>query len=144
MARRVSEKRLRESLVAHGGNVVLVAAAYGVARQTIYNWVQEYGLRDEVDLARETMFMTAERNINLAVQAGNLDASKFVLTHMPVEGRWSSRSELTGKDGGALFAPDVMAILEGMGYTPDEIRARFEAQVRAMGDGGQDLPGAKP
>lgn len=127
----MSERSVRLALQEHGGNVSAVADAFGRSRQTVYNWIQRYALRDMVDLSRDTMFATAEANINLAVQAGNLEASKFVLTHMPVEGRWSSRNELTGKDGKDLFDDELRAAMQALGIDQRAVVAEFRALMLA-------------
>lgn len=133
MASRRDHKTIRLKLVEFGGNVSAVAEHFNVARQTVYNWIERYNLRDVVEDTRDKMFDTAERNISLAVEAGSLDASKFVLTHMPVqkERRWSSRQELTGEGGAPLnLSPDVIALLEARGMSLEEIKAEIEAEIR--------------
>lgn len=132
-AARHDHTTIRRALIDLGGNVSAVAEHFLVTRQTVYNWIERYGLRDVVAFERSRMFELAERNIYFEVERGSFEASRFVLTHMPNAGeRWSSRSEVTGKDGEPLFAPDVMAALAKMGYTEAEIKARFEASIRQM------------
>lgn len=134
---------IRKAMVELKGNVSAVAEHFAVTRQTVYNWIERYGLRDVVEFERSRLFELAERNVYFEVERGSFEASKFVLTHMPNAGeRWSSRSEVTGKDGEPLFAPDVMDILAKMGYTEAEIRVRFEAQVRAMAQAAPDGAGS--
>src|SRR5262245_50246558 len=54
-APRVSAKSVRLALIEQGGNVSAVAEAFRVARQTVYNWIERYKLRDLVELSRDTM-----------------------------------------------------------------------------------------
>lgn len=136
---RVSRKSVREALKAHGGIVAQVAESFDVSRQTVYNWIKEYGLRDEMEFARDTMFDIAERNVYLAVQSGDLDMSKFVLTHMPSNTRWSNRQELTGANGMPLggLPQDVLEYMGKAGITPDVFMAQFVEMMRAEMGGGQ-------
>jgi hypothetical protein len=133
-APRRDHKSVRLALEAHGGNVTATAEHFGVARQTVYNWIDRYGLREHVDFQRDKMFELAERNINYELQKGSFEASKFVLTHFPTEGRWSSRSEFTGKDGAALIPDDVAAYLQERGKTLDEVLRDFVDGLREIRD----------
>lgn len=129
---RVSRKSVREALKAHGGIVAQVAESFDVSRQTVYNWIKEYGLRDEMEFARDTMFDIAERNVYLAVQAGDLDMSKFVLTHMPSSTRWSNRQELTGANGSPLGLPaDVIELMRKLNIQPEDLAVHLSELVRA-------------
>lgn len=126
---RVSAKSVRLALQAHGGNVSAVADAFDVGRQTVYNWIKRYALRDLVELSRDTMFATAEANINLAVQAGDIDASKFVLTHMPTEGRWSSKTDVSVSPLG--IPPEIKKMLDDMGLAVDDVGTAFNEMICA-------------
>lgn len=129
---RVSRKSVRAALKAHGGIVAQVADSFNVSRQTVYNWIKEYGLRDEMEFARDTMFDIAERNVYIAVQMGDLDMSKFVLTHMPNASRWSNRQELTGANGAPLgLSPEVIQLMQMLGMEPSDVVRQFEEMVRA-------------
>lgn len=133
---RVASRSVRVALEAHGGNISAVARSFNRSRQTVYNWIEEYDLWDDVKFDRDQMFEMAENNLFKAVQAGNIDVSKFVLTHMPTPKRWSNRTEITGADGEAMFAlsPDVMALLKAMGVEPSDAHREFEAIIREQAD----------
>lgn len=140
---RVGKRSVRKALQEHGGVVAKVAAAFGVSRQTVYTWIAKYDLRGELTTARNLMFDLAADNIYLAVQAGNLDISKFVLTHMPPpagQERWSNRTELTGADGAPLgLSPDVLEMLRRMGVEPSEVVREFEQMIRQQADVGNGV-----
>lgn len=128
---RVSARRVREMIQEHRGILSEVAASFDVSRQTVYNWVKKYGLQDIVADARDSIHDIAEQNIFNAVRTGDLDMSKFVLTHMPTrKERWSNRTELTGKDGEGLFvSSDVLEMMEALGISKSEVVREFEAMM---------------
>lgn len=131
--KKVGKTDLRRALEEHGGIISRVADAYSVTRQTVYNWIEHYELHDKVQAARKGLFDLAVDNVAKAVQEGDLEMSRFVLTHMPTTARWSSRSEITGKDGTPLvIAPDVMEILRGMGVQDSDLAKQFEDMIREM------------
>lgn len=131
MASRRDQKSIRIAFERYGGNVTAVAEHFGVARQTVYNWMDKYGLRELVLFERDKMFDLAERNVYIELQKGSFEASKFVLTHMPVEGRWSSRNELTGKDGKDLFDDELRAAMQALGIDESAVVAEFRALMLA-------------
>ena len=99
---RVGKRRLREAIESSGGIISTVAEMFGVTRQTIYNWLEKYPeLKDDLDYSRENMIDIAEKNIFNAVVEGDLDQSRFVLTHIGRHRGWSRQMELAGVKGGA-------------------------------------------
>lgn len=133
MASKPSKREVRLALERHGGVIMHVAAAYNVSRTTVYDWIAKYKLQDVVQRSRFVMHDIAEDNVYRAAIRGDLDISKFILLHMPPAAgqmRWTSRSEITGKDGAPLFAPDVLAILEQFGMTETEAVRQFEQLMR--------------
>lgn len=131
---RVSARRVREMIQEHRGILSEVAASFDVSRQTVYNWVKKYGLQDIVADARDSIHDIAEQNIFNAVKDGDLDMSKFVLTHMPTrKERWSNRTELTGKDGEALaLSPEVVALMARLNIPLNAVAEELEALIRAQ------------
>lgn len=128
---RVTKTDLRRALQHHGGVIAKVAEAYAVTRQTVYNWIDRYELRDLVESSRTMMFDLAADNVYQAVEKGDFEASKFVLTHMPTAGRWSNRTEVTGKDGAPLgMSADVLELMRQMGLEPSDVVRQFEEMVR--------------
>lgn len=131
--KRATPSAVKRALMEAGGVVQTVAEAFGVTRQTVYNWINEWQLHDVLDRTREAMFTMAEDNIRAAVEAGNLDMSKFVLTHMPVVSsrRWSNRTELTGADGAPLgLSEDVIKLLAERNLNPSDVVREFEQMIR--------------
>jgi hypothetical protein len=135
---KVSRRTLRLALEEHGGVIANVAVAFSVSRQTVYNWVERYQLQDIVATSRNMMFDLATDNVYQAVQDGNLDMSKFVLTHMPPpvgHQRWSNRTEITGADGVPLgLSPDVLKLMERMGVEPSDVVKEFEDMIRQQAE----------
>lgn len=135
----VTKTELRMALQTHGGVIAKVAEAYQVTRQTVYNWIDKYHLRDMVESSRVLMFDMAADNVFVAVEKGDFEASKFVLTHMPTPRRWSNRQELTGANGMPLggLPQDVLDYMGKMNITPDVFMAQFVEMMRAEMGGGQ-------
>jgi transposase-like protein len=128
---RVGKTSVRQALETHGGVISKVAESFNVSRQTVYNWIERYELREVVERTRDMMFDLAQDNILKAVTDGDVDVSKFVLTHMPTARRWSSRAELTGANGTPLgLSPDVIELMRRMGVEPSEVVKEFEEMVR--------------
>jgi transposase-like protein len=128
---------VRRALIEHGGVVQQVAEAFNVSRQTVYTWINLWGLHNVLDETRQSMFTMAEDNILNAVVAGDLDMSKFVLTHMPVKSsrRWSNRTEVTGADGAPLMlSDDVLKILAAQNLNPSDVVREFERMIREQAD----------
>lgn len=123
--------QLEQALKDHGGVVSRVAKAFGVSRQTIYNRLDHHGLRDQVEAARGYMYDLAVDNVMGALETGDLDISKFVLTHMPNAVRWSNKTEITGANGVPLgLGADVLEMLRRLGIEPSEVVKQFEEMVR--------------
>lgn len=135
----VTKTELRLALQHHGGVIAKVAEGYQVTRQTVYNWIDKYHLRELVESSRVMMFDLAADNVYQAVEKGDFEASKFVLTHMPTPKRWSNRQELTGANGMPLggLPQDVMEYMQKMNVSPDAFMAQFVEMMRAEMGGGQ-------
>lgn len=135
----VTKTELRQALQHHGGVIAKVAEAYQVTRQTVYNWIDKYHLREMVESSRVLMFDMAADNVFIQVEKGDFEASKFVLTHMPTPRRWSNRQELTGANGMPLggLPQDVLEYMQKMNVSPDAFMAQFVEMMRAEMGGGQ-------
>lgn len=119
---------LKRAIQEEGGNISRVAGRFGVTRQTIYSDISRWDLWAEVQTYRRMMFAMAEDNLLGALEAGDTDISKFVVTHMPGGERWSSRQEI---DLGAVrLSDDVLALLDTLGIEAETVAAEFERIVR--------------
>lgn len=94
----------------------------GVSRQTIYNWIDHYGLRAELEQARVSMRLVSRDVIYDRLMDEDPDraweAAKFVTLHL--------------NDAGELLAvsPEVMALLKQMGIPMSDVAQAFEQMVR--------------
>lgn len=89
----------------HNGNISAIARHLGVSRVTIYKRISESRqLADALNDARQTFVDEVESALYNNALEGNVTAQIFILKAHPIakERGWSERSELTGRDGGAL------------------------------------------
>jgi hypothetical protein len=83
------------------GNIAAIARKLGVARQTIYNRVNEStSLQASLESARETMLDEAENVLYEQVLAGNMTAVIFFLKTRGKSRGYTERTEISGVDGG--------------------------------------------
>jgi hypothetical protein len=64
--RKISRNEIKRLIEQHRGNVHAIAAASGCTIKTIYNTIDAYDLRGELDRARETTNMQAANAIRTA------------------------------------------------------------------------------
>jgi hypothetical protein len=87
------------------GNISAVADAFGVARKTVYDWIESMPTAQQALAdARERSADTAISKLHDAVDDGNLNAIFYVINNSPETKRrgWGPRHEVTGADGDAL------------------------------------------
>lgn len=125
---KILKSDLRRAIRAEGGNIKRVAEMFDVTRQTIYNKVDRYDLRGEVETYRAMVFRMAEDNLFGAVEEGDTDISKFVVTHFPGGQRWSSKQEI--RLGAIQLDDEVLALAEKMGIEVETIAEQFERLIR--------------
>lgn len=121
---------LRRAIRETGGNVSQIAERFEMSRQAIYYQLDRYQLRDELNQYRRLMFDMAEGNVFDAVAGGDLDLSRFVLTHMPGGNRWSSRHDVTV--GAVTLSPEALKMLEALGVDPETVGDEFERLIQQM------------
>jgi len=128
---RVTKGRVRSAIQDNGGVVAAIARQFDVTRQTVYNWLDKYDLHSEIEHARADIHDVAEANIFNAVMKGDLDMSKFVLTHMPSrqKKKWSSRHEV---ETGVKLSPEALKLLDEMGIEADTVASEFEALIQSI------------
>lgn len=115
---------LRKAIREHGGAIADVARHFDVTRQTVYNWLDHYDLRAEVEAARTSMRMVAQdviyQRLMNADEDKAFDAAKFVMLNM-------------SDDGNLLpLSPRVVALLRRMGASVGTVIAEFEAIIEQM------------
>jgi hypothetical protein len=141
--KRPGKLELRTALISGGGVVRAIADGYDVSRQTIYDWIEFYDLGDVLIRARTAMFDIAVDNILGAVDKGDLDMSRFVVTHMPTteRSRWSNRQELTGANGVPLNAtPELITLMERLNISGDDLVRELETMLRNEVGSAPELP----
>ena len=115
-------RNLRQAIREHGGLVADVARHFNTTRQTIYNWLDHYDMRDEISKSRTSMRQVAGDVIYQRLMSENMDysydAAKFVMLHL--------------KDDGSLlsFSPEVLRYLAMQGMSVSDAVAEFEAMIR--------------
>lgn len=119
------KRKMRELIEKSGGvvsDMARLASEEGVSRQTIYNWLDHYQMRDQVTAARQNMRAVAQDVIygrlmsNEDAQA--FEAAKFVMLHL--------------RDDGELLtlSPETLLLLRQMGMDASAVVTAFEAMVR--------------
>lgn len=127
---KISKTDLRRAIEADGGIISKMAARFGVTRQTIYNRLDETGLRPLVAQARESIFDMAVDNAIAWLDAGDPVMTRFVLTHYPGGERWSSKQELNVT--AVNLSPDTVKLLRDLGVEADEVSAQFEMMIQQI------------
>lgn len=128
-ASKILKGELRRAIREEGGNISRVATRFDVSRQTVYNRVEALNLWPEVEVYRRMMFRMAEDNLLGAVEEGDIETSKFVVTRYPGVDRWGTKTEVVGA---VKLSPETLRQLEAMGADPEELREQLEQIVAAM------------
>lgn len=114
---------LRAAIKEHGGLVADIARHYNVSRQTIYNWLDHYNMREELVKGRHMMRDVAKDIVYQRLFAEDddkqWDAAQFVLTRLRDDGELLSLSPVT------------LALLKNMGIPLADFLAEFEAMIQA-------------
>jgi hypothetical protein len=87
------------------GNISAVADAFGVARKTVYDWIESMPTAQQALAdARERAADTAISKLHQAVDNDNLNAIFYVINNSPETKRrgWGPRQEVTGADGDVI------------------------------------------
>ena len=121
---------LKVAIQETGGNVTQMSERFSVSRQTIYNLLDKYKYRDMVDAFRRRMFEIAEGNVFDAVAEGDIDMSKFVLTHFPGGVRWSSKQDIDVT--GIRVSDEARRLMELYGVSESGLGDQLEKMLQAM------------
>jgi hypothetical protein len=137
---KIGKLELKRAIREEAGNITRIAERFRrddgspdgkpYSRQAIYDRIRECDLWGEVERWRKNLFTMAEGNIFEAVSEGDLDLSKFVLTHFPGGERWSSRQDVNVT--GLRLSEEGMRLLEELGIDVDVASEEFEALLRQI------------
>ena len=129
-----TQKQILESLERNGGIVALAARELGYATSSLRDKI---GKDPILKLYRkehiEVLLDEAEKGLLEKVREGDMQAIKFALTTVGRSRGYSERLELTGKDGGALFANLSIyerKMMEEAGMSAGDVFAAFMAEVK--------------
>jgi len=142
MAKKISRKKWRLACVGSNGNKTEIARRLDVDRQTVYNYIKQDDLFKRIyEDAKETAIDFVEsqlwKHINLANEGmGDLNAIKFFLQTWGKDRGWSTRTEITGPDGDALFGvsldSDVIEFLRKQGLTVEDAMSEAASQFNEL------------
>jgi hypothetical protein len=129
---KIRKSDLRRAIQADGGNVSRMAVRFNVTRQTIYNRLDETGLRGEVSKARANIYDMAVDNVVAWLDAGDPVMTRWALERYPGGGpdqpRWSSKTDVVV--GSVPISDETLRLLEQMGVGVEDVAAQFEQLVR--------------
>lgn len=114
-----------------------VAALVGCSRQTVDNALRRWPeLREMLDAERSRLIGSSVNALYTDVvtpaSEGHQRAYMFVLRTLGKDEGFAERQEITGANGEALFAPDVLELLQRMGKEPSEVVRQFETMIRTL------------
>lgn len=125
------KRGLRKLIKKTGGTVSQMAKDQNVSRQTIYNWLDHYDMRDDLDKERTNIVMLAEDNIYDSLIAGDVGTSQWVLERKGRHLGWNKQVEISGVLGQMNLSAEQMAILEAAGYNVSEVVQQFISMLQA-------------
>jgi len=126
------KREVRDAIAAENGVIAAIAARLAVTRQTVYSYLDKFDLWGEIEAGRDRIYKLAQRNVSNAVEEGDLDTSKWVVSRLGKNDGWAQRSELTGADGAALvLSPDTAAAMQRLNLTPEQLAGIVEEMVQA-------------
>lgn len=127
---RFSVKTMREAIQAAGGVITETARALDVSRSTVYNWLEKHPeLREYVKIERDGLVDRAELNIAIAVNAGDVDVSKFVLERLGRNRGWTKQIDV----GRAVeLPPEVESLLRDMDISLESVAEQMLPILQQM------------
>lgn len=132
---KILKSDLKRAIRLDGGIVARMAARFSVSRQTIYNRLEETGLKGEVEAARSQIYDMAVDNVVAWLDAGDPVMTRWALERYPGGPRWSAKTEVTV--GAVPLSDEAMGILKALGLDVEDVAAEFEALIRAQAVGGE-------
>ena len=109
---RISNGQIVEALQRHLGIIALAAKELGVTRQTLERRIaRSSALKASLSAQRETGLDLCEAVLWRAINEKNVSVAQWVLERLGKHRGYNLRTELTGKDGGAI---DLNSSIEGL------------------------------
>lgn len=122
---------LRKLIKSTGGTISKMAEDRNVSRQTIYNWLDHYNMRDDLQQARSDIVMMAEGNVYESVADGDLDTSKWVLERKGAMRGWNKQVEISGVLGALDLTAEEMLVLQRADLDMSVVVRQFLAMLQA-------------
>jgi hypothetical protein len=131
---RYSRRALREAIYKSRGIKLNVAKTLGCSRQTVDNYLARWpDLQPVLDAQREELLDLAENKLVALINRGDVRSVIFALSTLGKERGYTTRSELTGKDGESLtLSPEVAALMARMNIPASAVIEELEALIRAQ------------
>ena len=113
MARKLTKAAVEKALLDHAGIMLKAAEALGVARQTLYTFIENNPeLEDVRREATERLIDVAEGHLKSAIDGGDMKSIRWYLERQGKNRGYTTRTETTGADGGPIMmgAPDYEVV----------------------------------
>lgn len=137
-AEKFTKSAVRQAIKGSGGVKLRVCEALGCVRQTLENYLKKWPeLIDDLKNEREVMVDEAENAIRDLVADRHPESVRFVLSTQGKDRGWTTRTEITGANGAALFdlSPSAQEAMRLLGVTLEDVREQFEAMILAAAAG---------
>lgn len=106
---KLTKKRVLNAIARTGGVLAAVASNLGVARQTVYDFMERNpDVKDQLTQERESIIDMAESKLFKAVQQGDSWAIKTVLSTIGKDRGYTEKKELDIKDNTPAAEPKKM------------------------------------
>ena len=105
---KLTYEKVKEALILHNGIVLYAAKACGVARYTLYKFMDAHPDLKEIRAnATEELIDIAENRVLEAIEKGELKTVRWYLERLGKDRGYVTRSETTGKDGAPLEIGEI-------------------------------------
>lgn len=105
------------------GNHTVAAKSLGVPRETLYRWIEHYGLQQAMEDAREERIDMYESLLDRRAREGSDRCITFFLSTMGKNRGYVPRSELSGVDG------EPIMVQFGVGLEEEEEEENSEDEI---------------
>lgn len=116
-----------------GSSVAAIASHLGITPKTARRYLTEYELWGLLATSQELLKTMAAANLVQAVEAGDLETSRFVLERLD-KNVWAKRTEIQGSEGSLLLelTPSVRKMLNDKGIDGAKVMRVFEQMLEAQ------------